>query len=679
MTISYSLDVSKARFCGFTKLLGRWKGSIYKILWREFLIFCLAYAILSLIYRNCLDPEQKIIFEKIVVFVDTFTDLIPLSFVLGFYVSLVVGRWWGQYQTIPWPDRLCFLIASYVHGSDERSRKIRRTLGRYAILAQALTFQAVSTSVKRRFPTPQHLVAAGIMTKEELSVYDKISFVYGKWWLPCHWFSALATRSRKEGRIKDSVLLNGLLRELLDYRNSCAIMFGYDWISVPLVYTQVVTIATYMYCIALIIGRQYLDPSKGYPKNDIDLYIPFFTLLQFFFYVGWLKVAEMILNPYGEDDDDFELNWCLDRTVHLVYLVVDSHQLKHPKVSKDFFWDEMEPILPQTRHSAKFFVHPQLGSAFDLEVEEAEYIPMDELFEQDVEENVYNGSVKRGNEYRPSLIRRLISSGFGQSRRRRTYRRENSSGSSGAQGISNPAFESNNEKNVVSNRKVPLGTPTSSLNNTIATTPSHGRTSSASFRPNSLTLQKCQTYDLHEAERKTQRLHAVNSAPERSTDVRATPVIKSFSSPPVNTVEKSELSTEELFSEDDCLEEDSNQTETDTILMPPIPEETSKASSVAGVEGENITTNENPLKRLEDVQHLMNEANKVLKELKFSTTSEQRQESNHHESCCSAKEESSDENDDLKDIKSENIKSGDTTIIEIDVNKVQGPNVSSKE
>ncbi|GFU14996.1 bestrophin-3 [Trichonephila clavipes] len=88
---------------------------------------------------------------------------------------------------------------------------------------------------------PQQLldnVVQSIMTKEELSVYDKISFVYGKWWLPLHWFTALATRSRKEGRIKDSMLLNGLLRELLDYRNSCAIMFGYDWISVPLVYTQ---------------------------------------------------------------------------------------------------------------------------------------------------------------------------------------------------------------------------------------------------------------------------------------------------------------------------------------------------------------------------------------------------------------------------------------------------------
>ncbi|PRD23745.1 UNVERIFIED_CONTAM: hypothetical protein NCL1_45573 [Trichonephila clavipes] len=362
----------------------------------------------------------------------------------------------------------------------------------------------------------------------------------------------------------------------------------------------------------------------------------------------------------------------------LTYLVVDNLQLKHPKVTKDFFWDEMEPILPQTRQSAKFFVHPQLGSAFNLEVEEAEYLPMDELLEQDAEENIYDGSIKRRNEYRPSLIRRLISSGFGQSRRRRTYRRENSSSSSG---FTNAAFESNNEKNIVSNRKIPIGSPTSSLNNAVFVTASHSRTSSTSFRPNSLSLQKSKAYDLHEAERKTHRLQAVNSAPEAPTIEKALPVIKSLSAPLTNTIENSKLPTEELYNQENCIEEDSNQTESDRILMPSIPEETSKAPSVIGVEGENVITNESPQKKLEEVQHLMNAANKVLKELNFSSTTELRQdhESKCYESCCSANEESSsEENDDLKDIKSENRKSDDATVIEIGSNKEQGHTVSSQ-
>ena len=63
-------------------------------------------------------------------------------------------------------------------------------------------------------------------------------------------------------------------------------------------------------------GRQYLDPAQNIDKHHIDLYVPFFTLLQFFFYNGWLKVAESLVNPFGEDDDDFEVNWLIDR--HLV-------------------------------------------------------------------------------------------------------------------------------------------------------------------------------------------------------------------------------------------------------------------------------------------------------------------------------------------------------------------------
>ncbi len=66
-----------------------------------------------------------------------------------------------------------------------------------------------------------------------------------------------------------------------------------------MVYTQVVTLATYLFFVFTVIGRQKVyneQASKnGYMRSgrmpmDIDLYIPIFTVLQFFFYMGLLKV-----------------------------------------------------------------------------------------------------------------------------------------------------------------------------------------------------------------------------------------------------------------------------------------------------------------------------------------------------------------------------------------------------
>ncbi|KAL1442429.1 hypothetical protein MTO96_030807 [Rhipicephalus appendiculatus] len=368
MTITYSLNVSEARLCGFAKLLLRWRGSIYKLLYREMIIFCCLYFGLSALYRHILNDHQKAVFESLAKYCEKFTDLIPLSFVLGFYVSIVVGRWWQQYMNVPWPDKAVMAIAAYVNGTDERGRVIRRTMARYLSLLSALTFQAISTAVKKRFPTLDHMEEAGLMTKEERRVYDSIPVSHGKWWVPAQWFVALAVRARKEGRIKDDILLKHLLQEMHEF---------------------LVTLAIYTYFLATVMGRQYLSSSSG---DEIDLYIPVFTILQFFFYMGWLKVAEQLINPFGEDDDDFELNWCLDRNLQVSFQIVDDMHQRHPRLVRDIYWDEAEPQLPYTKSSVNLRTQPHLGSAMTLDVdpEESEFVPMETILEEDHDEHKYS-------------------------------------------------------------------------------------------------------------------------------------------------------------------------------------------------------------------------------------------------------------------------------------------------
>ncbi|CAH1245780.1 BEST3 [Branchiostoma lanceolatum] len=366
MTISYSLKVSEARLGGFPKLLLRWKASIYKLLYKEMAIFVSLYSLLSGVYRFALTDDQKRTFEKITMYCHQYSDLIPVSFVLGFYVSIIYARWWQQYMNLPWPDRVSALIGCAVHGRDERGRLIRRTMVRYLNLSSVLILRSVSTVVYKRFPTMNHVVDAGFMSVAELKEYENVDSHHSKFWVPLNWFCNLATVARQEGRIRDDFTFQALIEEENKMRHCLGMLYSYDWISVPLVYTQVVTVAVYTFFLSCLMGRQYLDPSQGYESHEVDLYIPAFTILQMFFYMGWLKVAEQLINPFGQDDDDFEGNWCIDRNLQISYLAVDDMYLSHPPLEKDIYWNQPDPDLPYTQAALSSRTTSFLGSTFEL-------------------------------------------------------------------------------------------------------------------------------------------------------------------------------------------------------------------------------------------------------------------------------------------------------------------------
>uniref|UniRef100_T1KST6 Bestrophin homolog n=1 Tax=Tetranychus urticae TaxID=32264 RepID=T1KST6_TETUR len=398
MTVTYTLSVAESRLSGFPRLLIKWKGSIYKLLYREMIIFCFFFYLIHLIYHRVLSQNQQRIFNKLSDYCDTYTNFIPLSFVLGFYVTIVVTRWWQQWLAIPWPDKLAMLVSAYLPGIDERSTVIRITLMRYMLAMQGLTFQAISTSIRKRFPTEEDLVKAGLMTYEDLEAYLATVDVYGRWWIPSQWFTSLLMEAYREGKVKHEMFVREIINEMHVFRGNCGSLFAFDWISIPLVYTQTVTIAVYTYFGAKLIGRQYttisssnstatessqldfgsstvnqtnIDPIAflGTDTTPFTFYIPFFTIAEFFFFMGWLKVAEQLINPFGEDDDDYDCNWILDRNIFVSFIIVDGMHQKHPDLGlppKPEIVISSQPTMELNQRRAS--INPHSGSTMNLSV-----------------------------------------------------------------------------------------------------------------------------------------------------------------------------------------------------------------------------------------------------------------------------------------------------------------------
>jgi len=373
MTVTYTPDVASVskRFGCFWKLLFRWKGSIYRVIWPDLLLYLFLYFVISVVYRFALNEEQRKVFEEFSLFCDRHTNLIPLGFVLGFYVSLVVGRWWEQYQCIPWPDTLALFVSTCVVGLDSRSRLMRRTIMRYANLSYILTLTMISPQVKKRFPTLQAIHEAGIMNDSEMRILDAMDQKtdHPIFWMPMIWAGSIVTRARKEGKIGDDFTVKTMLDEIAKFRGNCGGLTSYDWINIPLVYTQVVTLSVYTFFVSTLFGRQYLDSSRDIPGHGIDIVFPIFTILQFIFYMGWLKVAESLVNPFGEDDDDFEINWLIDRNLQVSYLIVDEMHEEYPDLMQDKYWDQIYPKeLPYGGNSTRNKGFK--GSTADMKVEE---------------------------------------------------------------------------------------------------------------------------------------------------------------------------------------------------------------------------------------------------------------------------------------------------------------------
>ena len=292
---------SMVKLCG---LMMKWRGSVWRSLGWELALWLVLYGVISLLYRGVLPEEWQLSFTHLALWVEQWSQVVPLTFVLGFFTTQTFTRWWASYSTIPWPDNLALLVDACVPATTAELRQTRMDLVRWANLSQAMVHVGVSRSSQcAGIDSLDALVERGLMTADERAAVARVeSTVNGSscYWMPCSWFSNACTELLRKEEVHP-LLVQSLLGAIGAHRGKCGGMLDYAWVRVPLAYTQLVSIAVYAYFIACLVGRQYLDPryipATDTQTRDIDLIVPIFTVAEFLVLVGWLKVSQSMLDP----------------------------------------------------------------------------------------------------------------------------------------------------------------------------------------------------------------------------------------------------------------------------------------------------------------------------------------------------------------------------------------------
>uniref|UniRef100_A0A1I8EGR0 Bestrophin homolog n=1 Tax=Wuchereria bancrofti TaxID=6293 RepID=A0A1I8EGR0_WUCBA len=182
----------------------------------------------------------------------------------------------------------------------------------------------------------------------EKAKLDEIHYRYDKHWMPFQWALAICDDARQHQKIASDWLQQKVCEEIKRFRTNMANLYNFDWVPLPIMYAQIVVLGVHLYFFVCAISRQHILSDEAPNKSKVDVFFPFMSVLQFIFYMGWLKVAEVILNPFGEDDDDFECNFLLDKNLAVGLMIVDLGYNQPPAIEKDPFWNgPVEPLYTQ--------------------------------------------------------------------------------------------------------------------------------------------------------------------------------------------------------------------------------------------------------------------------------------------------------------------------------------------
>ncbi|KAK6037687.1 Bestrophin [Cooperia oncophora] len=178
-------------------------------------------------------------FEHIADYFNERIACVPLTFLLGFFVSIIVRRWRDTFDNMGWIENLALTLTNLLQGDEMENRQMRRTIIRYTVLSQVLVFRDISMRIRRRFPTMESLVNAGFLNAKELKELNEVDLAYNRYWTPLYWALGVSFKALEKEYFETPWARICVQNEIEAFRTNLAILCNFDWVPIPISYPQV--------------------------------------------------------------------------------------------------------------------------------------------------------------------------------------------------------------------------------------------------------------------------------------------------------------------------------------------------------------------------------------------------------------------------------------------------------
>ncbi|EFX72123.1 hypothetical protein DAPPUDRAFT_326521 [Daphnia pulex] len=140
-----------ALYFNIFKTLFRWKGSIYKLVWKHFVGYFVCYLWLTILYEFALNETQRRHFEAMARYISKSASTLNLMIMLGFFTSTALQRLFTMQTAIPGTAKIIAMFMMSLKTDLTQGSKIVLQYARWAVLSWILAFRSVSAPLRGTF------------------------------------------------------------------------------------------------------------------------------------------------------------------------------------------------------------------------------------------------------------------------------------------------------------------------------------------------------------------------------------------------------------------------------------------------------------------------------------------------------------------------------------------------